>query len=76
MAPKGQLPVWPVANVQAERPLTGLFLSAADAHAMLASMCLEQENFDRSQGDFKAALQLLERCPEASLATSVSVCIA
>lgn len=37
----------------------------ADAHAMLASMCLEQENFDRSQGDFKAALQLLERCPQA-----------
>ena len=38
---------------------------------MLASMCLEQENFDRSQGDFKAALQLLERCPQASPAMSV-----
>ena len=39
---------------------------------MLASMCLEQENFDRSQGDFKAALQLLERCPQASPAMFVS----
>ncbi len=40
---------------------------------MLASMCLEQENFDRSQGDFKGALQLLERCPQAIPAMSFSV---